>query len=275
MPAKGPYAALLHLGEKIFDDTPRHAPRYAGNGLSCRNCHMDRGRLAGAIPLWAAVPRYPRYRAKNHRVVTLEMRIQGCFQFSENGRVPPSDTKEVVALSTYLHWLATGLPVGVPVPAEGVTKLAPPSSPPDRTRGRRVYRRHCALCHGRHGQGRAVSGDQVFPPLWGPRSFNWGAGMHRIDKAAAFIEANMPLSRGNSLRDQQAWDVAAYMDTQRRPQDPRFNGSVGETRRRYHAGSPYDAYGRRVGGRRLGAPGTQTLPSQVRTPTIRPPPVNY
>lgn len=256
MPVRGRYAALLRLGQRIFDDTPRYAPQYVGNSLSCRNCHLDRGRLASSIPLWAAVPRYPRYRRKSHRVVTLEMRIRGCFRYSENGTPPPPDSKVIIALSAYLHWLATGLPIGMPVPAEGLPRLAPPSAPPDRVRGRRVYRQHCALCHGRDGGGRTVAGQRVFPPLWGPESFNWGAGMHRIDKAAAFIEANMPLSQGGSLSDQQAWDVAAYMDTQPRSQDPRFTGDVGLTRQRYHAASQYDAYGKQVDGRRLGAPGT-------------------
>jgi hypothetical protein len=32
---------------------------------------------------------------------------------------------------------------------------------------------------------------------------------------------NMPLSKGKSLSDQQAWDVAAYVDSHSRPRDPR------------------------------------------------------
>jgi len=58
-----------------------------------------------------------------------------------------------------------------------------------------------------------------------------------------------------SLSDQQGWDVAAYMDTQPRSRVPRFTGDVGLTRRRNHAAWQYDAYGKQVDGRRLGAPG--------------------
>lgn len=255
MPAKGPYAAALRLGEEIFDDTPHYASRFVGNVLSCRNCHLDRGRDAASMPVWAAVPRYPRYRAKSGRVVTLPMRIQGCFRFSENGRPPPADSKVMVALSAYLHWLATGLPTGVTPAGSGLAALAAPASTPDWRRGRRVYRRYCALCHGKDGQGRTAAGAQVFPPLWGPRSFNWGAGMHRIDKAAAFIKDNMPFSQGGTLTVQQAWDVAAFIDSRPRPQDPRFTGDVEGTRARYHPDGKYDAYGSRVDGMRLGAPG--------------------
>ncbi len=61
----------------------------------------------------------------------------------------------------------------------------------------------------------------VFPPLWGSNSFNWGAGMHRVNTAAGFIKANMPLGKPNSLSDQEAWDVAAYINSFPRPADPR------------------------------------------------------
>ena len=73
----------------------------------------------------------------------------------------------------------------------------------------------------------------VFPALWGKDSYNWGAGMHRINTAAGFIQHNMPLGRGETLSDQEAWDVAAYINSHERPQDPRLiNGSIDETRKR-------------------------------------------
>ncbi|MEG3025235.1 MAG: cytochrome C, partial [Aeromonas sp.] len=66
-------------------------------------------------------------------------------------------------------------------------------------------------------------------------------GMHGIDKAAAFIKSNMPLSQGGSLSDQQAWDVSFYINSQERPQDPRFKGDLGQTTREYHG--KYSQYG--------------------------------
>lgn len=89
-------------------------------------------------------------------------------------------------------------------------------------------------------------------PLWGGRSFNWGAGMADIKIVAAFIAANMPLSQGGSLTAQQAWDVGKYVDGHPRPQDPRFNGSIKETRAKYHD-SPTSMYGRIVNGHLLGS----------------------
>jgi thiosulfate dehydrogenase len=48
------------------------------------------------------------------------------------------------------------------------------------------------------------------------------------------------------LSDQEAWDVAAYMNSHERPQDPRFAGSVAETAKSYHD-SKYDYYGKLKG----------------------------
>ena len=57
----------------------------------------------------------------------------------------------------------------------------------------------------------------VFPPLWGPDSFNDGAGMHRVLTAARFIKAKMPLGETDLTHDQ-AFDVAAYINSKPRPQ---------------------------------------------------------
>ena len=75
--------------------------------------------------------------------------------------------------------------------------------------------------------------------------------MTSIRNAAGFIKANMPLSQGNSLTDQEAWDVATFVDSHDRPQDPRFNGSVAETQKKYHANG--DMYGKTINGAVLGS----------------------
>jgi thiosulfate dehydrogenase len=77
--------------------------------------------------------------------------------------------------------------------------------------------------------------------------------MATIDKAAAFIHANMPLGQEGSLTVQQAWDVATFIDSQVRPQDPRYAESPQATRQRHHD-SPFSRYGTVVAGRLLGDP---------------------
>lgn len=250
---EGPLGDVIRQGRAIFTDTPANAKAYVGNGLSCSNCHLDAGRLANSAPLWGAYGMYPQYRKKNGHVNTFGERLQGCFKFSMNGKAPPLDSAEMVALETYAWWMAKGAPVGVELKGAGYPKQGfKPPQPPDYTRGEKVYEKNCALCHGSDGQGQQVAGRNVFPPLWGPQSFNWGAGMHQLDNAAAFIKANMPFSRGDTLSDQDAWDVAMFMDAHERPQDPRFNGSVSETRKKYHD-TPMSLYGIEVEGHLLGA----------------------
>jgi thiosulfate dehydrogenase len=56
-----------------------------------------------------------------------------------------------------------------------------------------------------------------------------GAGIVRLHTAAGFIKNNMPLGQPNSLSDREAWDIAFYMDSQERPQEPRYTGNVQET----------------------------------------------
>ncbi|MEO8006335.1 MAG: c-type cytochrome [Betaproteobacteria bacterium] len=248
----GPYGDLVRLGQNIFEDTAKYAGEYSRNGLSCRNCHLDRGRAASSGPMWAAYVHYPEYRKKDGLVNTMQMRIQGCFRYSQNGVVPAADSREVTALLTYFHWLATGLPVGIKPKAVGYPRLVAPQQAPNLQRGSKVYAANCALCHGEDGQGRSSQGRVVFPPLWGPRSFNWGAGMHQVDMAAAFIKSNMPYGAGNTLGDQDAWDVAAYMNSRPRPQDPRFADSAEKTREKYHASPEFDYYGREIDGVVLG-----------------------
>jgi thiosulfate dehydrogenase len=245
------FGKSVKLGRDIFLHTGQYAKAYVGNPLNCASCHMDAGRLANSGPLWGAYDMYPAYRSKNAHVNSFAERLQGCFMYSMNGKAPPLGDDVLVALESYAYWMSRGVPLGKEMPGRGYPKLAKPAQAADFARGEQVFQRECALCHGSDGQGQQAAGSYVFPPLWGPQSFNWGAGMHELDKAAGFIKANMPLGRGNSLSDQDAWDVAYFMDAHERPQDPRYNGSVEQTRAKYHD-TPTSLYGIEVNGHRLG-----------------------
>lgn len=254
------FGDMVRLGRDIFMNTPQHASQFSGNGLSCVNCHLDQGRLHDSAPLWAAYVAYPAYRKKNQRVNTYEERLQGCFRYSMNGTLPPPGSKELTALVTYSYWMASGAPTGAKLAGRGYPKLPAPARKPDFMRGAKVYAANCAVCHGAGGEGQKVGDRYVFPPLWGNDSFNWGAGMHRINTAASFIKANMPLGKGGSLTDQESWDVAAFVDGHERPQDPRFVGSLAETKKTYH--DENCSYGEVVDGQLLGE---KSVPSGGRT----------
>lgn len=256
---QGPFGDEVRMGERIFREPAKYASAYVGNELRCSNCHLQAGRQAGAAPMWAAYVSYPAYRSKNKHVNSFEERLQGCFRFSMNGKAPKLGDPVLVALESYSYWLAKGLPVDEKVAGRGYPVLPKPALSPDYARGGNVYAEHCAACHGPEGQGQSSGGTVVFPALWGPHSYNWGAGMGSIKNAAEFIHANMPLGMGGTLTPQQAWDVAAYVDSQVRPQDPRFTGNVQATREKFHK-SPFSMYGQTVNGAVLGDPGV-TPPS--------------
>jgi thiosulfate dehydrogenase len=248
----GGYGKSVKEGEQIFLHTQQHAGAFVGNNLNCASCHLDAGRKANASPFGAAYVAYPAYRSKNGHVNTFAERLQGCFRYSMNGKVPPLGDPVLVSLESYAAWLSKGAPVGGKISGSGYPKVPKPALPADYLRGSQVYAQTCALCHGATGHGQLSDGKMVFPALWGNQSFNWGAGMHSVDNAAGFIKANMPLALGNTLTDQQAWDVAMFMDSHERPQDPRFTGSVAQTRLKYHD-SEYSMYGRTVQGHMLGS----------------------
>ncbi|MHB1213996.1 MAG: c-type cytochrome [Thiobacillus sp.] len=229
------FGKTVLLGKNIFVNTQHYARGYVGNGLNCANCHLDNGRKADSAPIWAAYVLYPAYRKKTGQVDTIQSRIQGCFRFSMNGKPPALDSTEMTALVTYHYWLAKGAPTGVKLPGQGYLKLAKPALKPDMARGEDVFKNNCSLCHGANGGGIKANGAYAFPPLWGKDSFNWGAGMHRVDMAAGFIKANMPYGLGGTLSNQQAWDVALFMNSHERPQDPRRKGkSIAQTRDAFH-----------------------------------------
>jgi thiosulfate dehydrogenase len=214
---EGPVGEAVALGRRVLTHTPENAAAYSGNALNCSSCHLDAGRTPFAAPwvgIWGV---FPEFRSRNARVNALQDRINDCFVRSLNGRALPVDSPEMIGILAYMQWLSRDVPTGKSVKGRGFLRIKSPQ-PPDSSHGRQVYAEKCAVCHGDEGQGTfAPSGAMVYPPLWGPKSFNIGAGMARLNTAAAFVKANMPFGQGGSLSDQDAFDVAAFFTRQPRP----------------------------------------------------------
>jgi thiosulfate dehydrogenase len=208
----GALGATIRRGRALLNATRDSLPGHVGNDLRCTSCHLDDGRRANAIPWVGVYARFPQYRARNDAVNLLTDRINDCFERSMNGTPVAPDGQDMRDIVAYLAFLSQGYTIGGDATGQGLRKMA--SLTPDLTRGSRVYASTCVACHGAEGQGSVAA-----PPLWGARSYNIGAGMARLRTAASFIRYNMPF--GNpTLTDQQAFDVAAYINSHSRPDFP-------------------------------------------------------
>ncbi len=205
-----PLGRAAQRGLAILDATRDSLPAQAGNALRCTSCHLDGGRRPHAMPWVGVTARYPQYRSRAGAVLTVEDRVQECIERSLAGQRLPNDDPRLRAILAYFAHLSRGVPVGSRVPGQGVDSAT--ASPPDLRRGQQVYATQCARCHGSDGLG--LPG---LPPVWGPHSYTIAAGMARVQMAAAFIKRNMPFDAPGSLTDQQAVDVAAYINAQSRP----------------------------------------------------------
>ena len=202
---------LVALGKSIFHDTPNEARLYVVARLSCNSCHLNDGTTRYAAPMTGIAPLFPEFSQRAKRMISLKDRIDECFIRSENGRPLPENAKEMTALVAYIESLS-GQNDGRAEPSgRGLVKLPALSGSPQR--GKAIYAAQCAACHGSEGNGVG----STFPPLWGPESFNDGAGMYGIENMAAFVLKNMPPKSPGSLTPQQAFDVSSYIHTEPRP----------------------------------------------------------
>ena len=207
----GALGSAIRRGRALLADTPDSLPDHVGSDLRCFSCHLGAGTPAGALPLIGVYSRFPQYRSRNALVNLLEDRINDCFERSLNGKALPRTGREMREIMAYFGFISRGVaPPGV-VPGMGLDSVK--AETPDTVRGAAVFSATCTRCHGPGGLGLGGLG----PPLWGPRSFNVGAGMARLWTAAAFIRHNMPNDRAVTLTDQQAADVAAYLVSRPRP----------------------------------------------------------
>ena len=223
---------LVNYGYELISESSRHmgplanlpAQRYAGNNLSCQNCHLGAGTVRGSASFIGVANRFPQFRGRENKMGTLAERINGCMERSMNGRAMPEDSKEMQAMIAYMEWLSEDVPPEREAEYKGFVQLNIPNTKADLVKGKEVFITYCQRCHMQDGQGQRPNPNakHVYPPLWGADAFNHGAGMHRVITAAQFIKANMPFEEASwdnpILTDEEAYHVAAYINSFPRPQ---------------------------------------------------------
>lgn len=208
-----PETEYVEYGEELFNETNVELEE-SGNELSCQSCHADGG-YADSSSMVGVAADFPQYRPREGVSFTLEDRINGCMVRSMNGEKLDYDSEEMRALMSYMTYLSEGVEIGQDRPwVEENTMEEVPE--PDVDHGEELYAdKSCLSCHGEEGEG---TGANEGPALWGDDSFNDGAGMGRLTKAAGYIQNNMPVGEENTLSDQEAADLAAFLLSQDRPE---------------------------------------------------------
>src|SRR5688572_6125160 len=202
--------ASVRRGKALLAFTRDSLPQHVGNRLQCASCHPDNGTRKYVMPWVGVYARFPQYRARVGGIQLIEDRINDCFKRSMNGKPLVPESRDMRDMIAYMAFLSSGYPVFAQVEGQSFPRV--PVLAGDTVRGAATFTAKCAVCHGVNG-----AGTDVFPALWGDGSYNIGAGMSRVQTAAAFIKVAMPQTAPGTLTDQEAYDLATYINTRPRP----------------------------------------------------------
>ncbi len=187
------------------------------NKMNCTNCHLNTGTKGYGLNFFDSHRTYPQFRARENKILSMSERVNNCIERPHNGVPLALDSKEMVAIVSYIKWLGEGYDPKIHQ-GYGLKPLEYKGLQADPGRGEKVYLKHCKSCHQENGEGLmdAENSTYTYPPLWGDKSYQEGSSMHRVLKAAGFIKYNMPNASASAdkpvLSDQEALDVAAYIN---------------------------------------------------------------
>lgn len=201
---------------------PKGRVMQVSNGMNCQNCHLDAGTRPWGNNYGGVASTYPKFRERSGTVESIEKKINDCIERSLNGKAIDSAGKEMRAMVAYMHWLGKNVPKGKKPLGTGIVNLEYLDRPANPTNGKKIFIAKCQRCHGAGGQGKLDSTGEgyIYPPLWGENSYNIGAGIYRLSKFAGYVKDNMPYNEADhsksQLTDEEAWDVAAFVNSQPR-----------------------------------------------------------
>jgi thiosulfate dehydrogenase len=219
---------IIRYGRELIAHTARYlGPRgevmAISNGMNCQNCHLRAGTQPFGNNYAAVASTYPKFRARSGSLETMERRINDCIERSLNGRPLAVNSVEMRAIIAWFRWVGKDVRTGTVPRGTGITSLPLMKRAADPVKGMAVYRKHCEVCHGVQAQGykHPDSAEWKYPPLAGSNSYNTGAGLYRLSRFAGYVKSNMP--HGTTfekpvLTDEEAWDVAAYVNSLPRPE---------------------------------------------------------
>ena len=223
----GKAGEMIRYGRELLAHTSRYfGPKGSiaqiSNGMNCQNCHLDGGSKLFANNYACVASGYPRMSYRSGKIQPASQRIADCFNRSLAGSVPDTNSREVQAMLAYMKWIGQGVKKKKKLFGIATQKLPFMDSAASPVKGKAVFIAKCQSCHGKNGEGLFAADGKLYtyPPLWGPHSYNDGAGMYLISKLAGFVKNNMPYGvtyQNPQLSNEEAWDVAAFINTRPRP----------------------------------------------------------
>lgn len=218
---------------------------YVTTVTSCTSCHFSGGQVPFGSPFYQSPSKYepdpdtglgPYFGPLGyHR--DLEDSVIDCFRNCMNAeRAPAKDDPVMVAMIEYIRWVAEGV---IDPDMRADWTLLPPEAGPalpridgvasmraNPIRGAQLYNNRCADCHNEDGPGageyRPGEERPRIPALWGLRDgYSKGAAFYRTPVLAAYVQRHMPLDDPMTLSDQDALDIASYINA---PDKPRPEG---------------------------------------------------
>ncbi len=224
---KASNAALVAYGKELVSHTavylgPRGKVMTISNGMNCQNCHLKSGTKPFGNHYGAVAPNYPKFRARSGTIENVEKRVNDCIERSLNGQKLDTGSREMKAFVAYILWVGQEVPKGSIPKGAGLWELKPMDRAADPAKGMYVYQKNCLICHGENAGGEKFPEgiEWKYPPLAGENSYNVGAGLYRLSRFAGFVKTNMPHGTTYEkavLTDEEAWDVAAYINSLPRP----------------------------------------------------------
>ena len=225
---QGKERELVIYGEELIANTskylgPKGSVAAVTNGMNCQNCHLNAGRKSWGNNYGAVAANYPKFRDRSGSIETVYKRVSDCMERSLNGKTLDSNSKEMQAMMAYIKWVGNDVAKDSTPKGSGIQPPVYLDRAASPEKGSIVYSAKCQSCHGANGEG-LLSADgksYTYPPLWGSNSYNSGAGLFRLSRFAGYVRDNMPLNQAShnapALSDEEAWDVAAFVNSRPRP----------------------------------------------------------
>lgn len=221
---KGKFGDAVRYGRELIINTAFYIGpegingKFLGNKMNCTNCHQDAGTKPFSFNLMMSHEQYPQYRAREGKVLSLADRINNCVERPHNGKPLPLDSKEMIAILSYLKWINSTVPKTGTLQGIKNLEVVFPQTAANTDNGSKLFVLHCQTCHNANGEGqlRPDNITYAYPPLWGEKAYQGGSSMHRVIKMAQWLKANMPYNKATAdnpfLTDDEALDLSAFIN---------------------------------------------------------------